>query len=58
MIEYKLLFKQDTLQAAKMTFTELNMRILTEKENLFNNLAQPFLLFIFTRDYSCVCMIS
>lgn len=42
-IEYKLLFKQDTFQAAKMTFTELNMRILTEKENLFNNLAQPFL---------------
>lgn len=29
-IEYKLLFKQDTFQAAKRTFTELNIRILTE----------------------------
>lgn len=31
--EYKLLFKQDTFQAAKKTFTELNTRFLTEKEN-------------------------
>lgn len=32
-IEYKLLFKQDTLQAAKRIFTDLNIRILIEKEN-------------------------
>lgn len=31
--EYKLLFKQDTFQAAKRTFTELNTRFLSEKEN-------------------------
>lgn len=31
--EYKLLFKQDTFQCAKRTFTELNTRFLTEKEN-------------------------
>lgn len=31
--EYKLLFKQDTFQCAKRTFTELNTRLLTEKEN-------------------------
>lgn len=55
MIEYKLLFKQDTFQAAKRTFTELNITILTEKENWFSILTQPFFIIYFYKGlFMCV----